>query len=116
MRTRTVSWWLAYAAVMAALTGTLVWARSAVIARLSTPEALAEWNQWKAGSQELSRRPGPVALRPAKADEPPALILMRDHFGAILAVSLAIGSFLFGFLAVAIRGSLRHRPPVAEHA
>ena len=31
---------------------------------------------------------------------------MRDSFGAILAGSVAIGSFLFAFLAFTIRGSI----------
>ena len=113
---RTIPWLVAYLVTMAALTGGLVWAREAVVESLGNPAALAEWREWKAASQRLSKEPGPVARRAAKSDEPPALILMRDNFVAILVVSLLIGSFLFAFLAFALRGSLQRRATTVDIA
>ena len=43
--------------------------------------------------------------RPVHSDEPPTLILLRDHFGVVVAMSLTVASCLFGFLMVVIRGT-----------
>ena len=69
-----------------------------VITRMGDPESVAAWRQWA----EETRRPvvpgESVERRPVKSDEPPALILMRDHFGSVQTVSLVIGTFVFCFL------------------
>jgi hypothetical protein len=76
-------------------------ARRRTLAQLESPHARQAWQAWKA---EAQRQSGPVARRIPQSNEPPALVLMRDHFGAVLMVSLVIGSFLFGFLAFLLRG------------
>ena len=50
-------------------------------------------------------------VRP-KSDEPPALVLMRDHFAVCLSGSLVISSVLFFFLAFLITGMFQ--PQTAE--
>jgi len=87
----------------------MVWglrfARQRVIDSLGSPEALA---QWRTFAEETRKAPVPgqaVERRPVKSDEPPALVLMRDHFGAILGTSLLIGSFAYAFLAFLVLGS-----------
>ncbi len=99
-------WLIAYLATMAALFVGLVFVRGRVVATLSSPESLADWQRWKDETQRESgtTHVGPVQRKPVKSDEPPALILMRDYFAAILAVALLIGSFLFGFLMIVARG------------
>ena len=84
-----------------------VLARQAVVTRFGSPEALAEWRQWKAETERMRQEGGPVQRCAVTSDEPPALVLMRGSFGPILAGSVAIGSFLFAFLAFAICGSMR---------
>jgi hypothetical protein len=73
-------------------------AREAVLARMGDEQTVAAWRDWA----EETRRPiepgQAVERRPVKSDEPPALILMRDHFGSVRLVSLLIGSFVFAFL------------------
>ena len=38
--------------------------------------------------------------------EPPALILMRDHFGVCVATVVVSGSLLFAFTTIAVHGML----------
>lgn len=106
------SWWpwlAAYAAVMTLVTLGLFAARRAAIATLDNPQARAEWQAWKKAAEQAANAPGPVKRRPPKSAEPPALVLMRDHFGAVLGAGLTIGSCLYAFLAIALRGAARSR-------
>lgn len=89
-------------------------AQQRVIASLGSEEALAEW---RAFAEETRKKPAPgqaIERRPVKSDEPPALVLMRDHFVAILATSLLIGSFVYAFLAFLILGSWRSPAAAAD--
>jgi hypothetical protein len=104
---RRVLWFAGYLLTMAAVVAGMYWARQAVVTGFGSPEALAEWRQWKAETERLRKEGGPVQRRAVTSDEPPALVLMRDSFSAILAGSIAIGSFLFAFLAFIIEGSMR---------
>jgi hypothetical protein len=114
---RTILWLAGYLLAMAALVAGMFLARQAVVSSFSSPEALAEWRQWKAETERIRKEGGPVQRRAVTSDEPPALVLMRDSFPAILAGSVAIGSFLFAFLAFTIRGSIRTPTEInGEHA
>ena len=116
-RVRLVLWLVGYVLTMAALVVGMLLARQVVVANFSSPEALAEWRQWKAETERMSHEGGPVQRRAVTSDEPPALVLMRDSFTAILAGSVAIGSFMFAFLAFTIRGSMRTQTDAAgKHA
>ena len=77
------------------------------MANFGSPQALAEWRQWKTETERMRDEGSAGQRRAVKSDEPPALVLMRDSFAAILAGSIAIGSFLFAFLAFIIRGSMQ---------
>jgi hypothetical protein len=51
-----------------------------------------------------------------QSDEPPTLVLLRDHFGVVVAMSLTVASCLFGFLMLVIRGAKKQAlPPSTEH-
>jgi hypothetical protein len=106
-RVHLILWLVGYVLTMAALVVGMLLARQVVVANFSSPEALAEWRQWKAETERMRQQGGPVQRRAVTSDEPPALVLMRDSFIPILAGSVAIGSFLFAFLAFTIRGSMR---------
>ena len=106
---RLMLWLAGYLLTMAALVAGMYLARQVVVANFSSPEALAQWREWKAKTERMSHEQGPVQRRVVTSDEPPALVLMRDSFGAILAGSVAIGSFLFAFLGFTIRGSMQGR-------
>ncbi|HEX4128992.1 MAG TPA: hypothetical protein VHZ24_03035 [Pirellulales bacterium] len=96
---------LSYVAVLAAIVVALVAARRSVMAQYG-PEAIAQWQQWKRQTEHPDPS-APVARRAVTSDEPPLLILARDHFAAITVTCVAIGTVLFGFLALALRGAWR---------
>jgi hypothetical protein len=100
-------WLAAYAILMAALAVTLLYARRQVVAQLSSPKALADWQTWKAETERQAQQPGASARRPVRSDEPPALVLLRDHFAPIMAMSLTVATFLFGFMMLVVRGVRR---------
>lgn len=110
--------WLGYLAVAAATLGSLVAARSWAISELGSPAALAEWQRWR--DDETARQGEPsagVQRRPPKSDQPPTLILLRDHFAAVAVSTLLVTSFLYGFFVVIARGVARDRArPVASAA
>jgi hypothetical protein len=116
--TATILAFAIYLVAMALMLWGLKVARQRVIDSLGSPEALAEWRAFAA---ETRKDPAPgqaVERRAVKSDEPPALVLMRDHFTAIAATSLLIGSFVYAFLAFLILGSWKSRaaPPETRSA
>ena len=106
-KSRRISGWLlgcliAYAALMAAVVGSMFWVRHSVLAELSTPESIADWQTWRDDVSKQQTNPGPVQRDVPKSDEPPALVLMRDYF----AVSL-VGRDVFQLAAVLDHGVVR---------
>ena len=106
-------WLIAYLTAMTALVAALAVTRQRVVAKLDTPEARRQWQVWKEQTAQQQKESGSaVQRRPVMSDEPPALILLRDRFPAIVASSVLIGSFLFAFFSFVARGAFRHgRPP-----
>ena len=62
--------------------------------------------------KKMADEPNVVQRRAPKSAEPPALVLMRDHFAACLAIAVLLSSVLFGTFMVLVRGALssRHAP------
>jgi hypothetical protein len=106
IRRATVFWLLAYLAAMTLVVGGLLILRQRTLTELNTPEARRQWQAWKQETSEKQQAAEPVRRRPVRSDEPPALILLRDHFAAIVATTVMICSFLFAFLAFVASGSL----------
>ncbi len=79
-------------------------ARVDAIENLSAPEEQAHWQEWKA---EAAREGGPVARRPPKSDEPPTLVLLRDHYPVMVGASLVFYTFLFALAVFLGRGMMR---------
>ncbi len=100
-----IFWGLAYLACAGAITVTAWRARQSAIAVYESPEGRAEWREWKEAAQEMASKGGPLARRAPKSDEPPALVLLRDHFATCLAGMLLAFSALFGVLMLLIRGA-----------
>ncbi|HEX5444882.1 MAG TPA: hypothetical protein VFW87_13680 [Pirellulales bacterium] len=109
MRAQHWPWFAAWLAVVAAIVVSLWLVRRRVVDDLSRPEKIAQWQAWRAETERQDPASGPVRRKAARGDEPPALVLLRDHFGAIVATSVLMGSFLFGFLAFIIHGIARSR-------
>jgi hypothetical protein len=110
---RSTRWLLiAYAVVVVATTVGMTAARSRTLDSFDNTAAKAEWDEWREETKRQAENPsGPVRRRAAKAQEPPMLILMRDHFPAAVGTTLLAVSFFYWFFAITIRGSLRTPPP-----
>jgi hypothetical protein len=101
--------WLAVLALVAWL---LCLVRARTIAALAQPEAQARWQEWRRAEEARhDQQGGPVARRPPRSAEPPALVLLRDSFPAIVLASLLIASVLYAFTLFVARGLLARRRP-----
>lgn len=96
---------VSYVAFLAGIVVACLYVRRATIETLDTPQAHAEWDQWRAAVPTLNET-GPVQRKVPKSAEPPALVLMRDRFGTVIAAGLVFGSLLFGALVWPLRAVL----------
>jgi hypothetical protein len=99
-------WFALYVALVAAVVGGLVYARSRVMTSYGTDQAQSEWDTWREDAKSQAEGKGPVARRVPKSAEPPALVLMRDYFALCMVIAVALSSVLFGTLAFFVRGAL----------
>lgn len=102
-----IGWSAAYLLVMASLTAGMVYGRAKTMATYGTPTAQAEWDAWRADAKKMAEEPGVVKRREPKSIEPPALVLMRDHFGVCLSIALVLSTVLFGTFMILVRGAMR---------
>jgi len=108
LRRRRLMWWLAgYVAVVVVASFWLWSARQMAIEQLSGDAAMEAWQQFNEEMAEQQRQGAPVTRKLSPSDEPPLLVLMRDHFGGILVSLLAIVTFLYAFVAFLVEGILR---------
>jgi hypothetical protein len=99
-------WLLTYAAMVATVAGLLVRARGQLLATYGTESAQAEWNAWREDAKQMAEGLGPVKRREPKSREPPALVLMRDHFAVCLGFALLLSTVLFGTFMFFLRGAM----------
>jgi hypothetical protein len=67
------------------------------------------WQQWKRDAGNKDGRLGPVQRREPKSDEPPGLVLLRDHFPAVVISILVFYTCMFGFALFLAKGMARHQ-------
>jgi hypothetical protein len=101
----TLFWILTYLTVLAAVAGLMFRMRSSALAVYGTPEAQAEWDAWREDAKRLAEESGPVKRRVPRSAAPPALVLMRDHFGVCLGLAVVLSTVLFGTLMLFVRGA-----------
>jgi hypothetical protein len=101
---------LLYVGIIAAVAGALVRARQIAIDTYGSAEAQAEWDEWRDEARQMAEGTGPVQRRVPKSAEPPALVLMRDHFAACLVGSVLLTTVLFATFMFFVRGALAARP------
>jgi|DewCreStandDraft_4_1066084.scaffolds.fasta_scaffold26072_3 hypothetical protein len=100
--------WLMLGILVLAGAAAALWhAREWAMADLSGSSGRQAWHDWKEHTRKLASSGGPVARRPVQADEPPALVLLRDHFATVLAACLTLLAALLGFIGFVVRGILR---------
>lgn len=104
-------WAIAYLAVMAAVSGAMLKVRGDVSVAYGTQAAQTEWDDWRQDAKKMAAGTGPVKRREPKSAEPPALVLMRDHFAVCLGGSLLLSTVLFGTFMIFIRGAIQSGSP-----
>ena len=87
-------------AVVAAMFKTRDWA----FTQLATPQSVADWQEWREDVRQEQVQPGPVQRRVPKSSEPPALVMMRDHFTVSLFAALLFSTLLYWVLAWFVMG------------
>jgi hypothetical protein len=95
-----------YVLLLAGVIGGSFYARSWAIAVYGSPQAQAQWDQWRAGAERLSTE-GPVKRRVPKSDKPPALVLATAYFGVCLTIVLVLTTVLFATAVYFVQGVLR---------
>ncbi|MCI0359838.1 MAG: hypothetical protein L0211_15280 [Planctomycetaceae bacterium] len=105
-----LGWLLAYLAVMALVSAGVTYGRRQALATYGTDQAQTDWDTWRADVKEMPAGVGPVKRREPGSTEPPALVLMRDHFAVCLGLALLLSTVLFGTFMFLIRGALQSSP------
>jgi hypothetical protein len=101
-----LGWLLAYLTFIALVSAGLAYGRQQSLATYGTIAAQNEWDTWRSDAKDMSLGAGPVRRREPKSLQPPALVLMRDHFAACLALALLLSTVLFGTFMFFVRGAL----------
>jgi hypothetical protein len=100
-----VAGWLAgWLALLLAGGWLLLDVRRRTLDEFAQEAARAQWRAWKDAVERNDPNLGPVARRPPKSDEPPGLVLLRDHFPAVAIGCAVFVSLTYAFFAVALTG------------
>jgi hypothetical protein len=105
-----------YVTILIAVVFAMVKSRDWALAQLSTSESIADWQTWRNDVEQQQTKPGPVVRRTPKSTEPPALVLMRDHFAVSTASALVFSSALYWVFAWLVFGVLngQHTPQTRD--
>jgi len=108
---RWLPWFIAYAALVAAVVAATLKTRDWAIEQLATPKSLADWQTWRDDVQQQQGQSGPVQRRVPKSNEPPALVMMRDHFAVSLFAAVLFSTMLFWVFAWFVMGVMKPAGP-----
>jgi hypothetical protein len=100
-------WLAAYLVLVAGVVLVMLQVRQLTLSAMATPAAQAEWNNWRQAPPNV-RTDLPVKRHAPSSDEPPSLVLMRDHFPVMMAAAVVFSSLLFAAIVLAARGALAH--------
>jgi hypothetical protein len=96
---------IGYAVVAAGVVFGLVSARESVQSSLNTEASQQDWEAWRKQVEQQAPEERTVQRSIPRSAEPPALVLLRDHFGVCLVASLIMSSVLYWTLAFFVRGA-----------
>ncbi len=101
--------WLWLFVYLAALVGIGVFMfdfRERVLA--ADPQIQAQqWDDWRKEAAKQDGHSGPVERVVSPTDEPPMLIMMRDHFPVMFLASIVFPAVILGFFLAVAHGVLR---------
>jgi hypothetical protein len=104
---RWLPWLFAYLVVLAGVVIATLKTRDWAIEQFGTLKSLAEWQTWRDEVQRQQDRPGPVQRRVPKSKEPPALVMMRDHFVVSLCGAVLFSTTLYWVFAWFVMGMMK---------
>ena len=101
-------WLTLWIALLAAVAAAMFYVRYSVLQSASV-QTQREWEAWRESVKEGQGQDAPVQRRVPKSEEPPAIVLLRDHFTVCLIIALVLSSVLFGTFLFLVRGVM-HSP------
>lgn len=96
------------AALMGIVIVAMLNVRDWAVTQLATPQSVGDWQAWREDVRQQQTRPGPVQRRVPKSSEPPALVLMRDHFAVSLFGAVLFSSALYWVLVWFVIGVMKN--------
>jgi hypothetical protein len=101
---RWIWWMIGFAVLVVAVVAAMFETRDWALAQLSTPESVADWQAWREDVRQQQGQSGPVQRRVPKSSEPPALVIMRDHFAVSLFAAVLFSTLLYWVMAWFVMG------------
>ncbi len=114
MSKKLVIWLVLYVAMLVLVSWAMFRAQGNLITTYQSDEQQAAWDRWREEVDRQAEGEGPVRRRPAGSDEPPGLVLMRDHFPALMGGAVLMSSVLFFAFAFLVQGMLSSTPVTWE--
>jgi hypothetical protein len=115
MAKRWLPWLIGYVAVLVAVMIATFKTREWALEELATSKSLADWQTWRDDVRQQQGRPGPVERRVPKSSEPPALVMMRDHFVVSLTGTVLFSTLLYWVFAWFLMGVMHSAHAKATH-
>lgn len=103
---RWLPWIVAYVVFVAAVVLGVRKCREWTVTQLATPKSIADWQVWRKDVRRSQDQSPGVQRRVPKSSEPPALIMMRDHFVVSMLGAVLFSSALYWVLAWFVMGIL----------
>jgi hypothetical protein len=100
-----------YLLLMSGVTAGLWYGRQWSARTLGNASAQSQWEDFRQEVALQAQQGGPVQRQVPRSLEPPALVLLRDHFGSCLMLAVLLASALFATLTFFIRGVARQPKP-----
>jgi hypothetical protein len=103
-------WLVLWMALLAAVAAAMFYVRQSVL-QTAGAETQQNWEEWREAVKAGQNKEGPVQRRVPKSAEPPAIVLLRDHFTVCLTIALVLSSILFGTFVLFARGVMNSPGP-----
>ena len=103
---RNLPWMITYGVGFIAIVFVMITVQRSMLSHYDAADQEA-WQAWKRDAGNKDGRLGPIARREPKSDEPPGLVLLRDHFPAVVISMLVFYTCMFGFAMFLAKGMAR---------